>query len=495
MKSLKFLLFGCLITLSFSIAAQQRVLDEIFTDVDIERGVIYGWNWSVIQTADDTVGMAIDTNNTRVYVDSLRMDVYMPNGDTSSGRPVILLSHSGTFLPQSFTGAPFGNRGDSALVEMCTRFAKRGFVAISFTYRKGWNPISQDQQVRTSTILNAVYLSMLDAKACVRFVKDAADFVRIDTNKIILGGSNSGAYTALLAGNLNRPEELGEQKFTFLPPHPKAFEPMIDTTIWGNYDGFGGFLSVANSPGPSSDVQMILSLGGNIGTPNWIDSGEPPVVAFHGVQDAGSPFYTAVVVAAATGTAIIEVTGPGDYIPLINSAGNNDGMNGQFCPGPIDSLSQQAYDGLYPFYGAGFEPWGWYPSPSTTNPDASKPRAMAYTDTIMAYFIPRAYRVLIDPNYTDSCMVTGIRDITIADVDMDIFPNPAVNNMTIRLNDLSESIELIEIVDVSGKMVKRIVTENVSQYTIERNELEQGVYFLNIKTNTGASAYRRVMFN
>ena len=49
------------------------------------------------------------------------------------------------------------------------RWAKKGYVAVAMTYRQGWNPQSPSQTVRTSTILQAAYRGIQDAKAMVRY--------------------------------------------------------------------------------------------------------------------------------------------------------------------------------------------------------------------------------------------------------------------------------------------------------------------------------------
>jgi dienelactone hydrolase len=67
------------------------------------------------------------------------MDVYEPSGDTASVRPLVLVLHTGSFLPAVMNGQPTGGRKDSAVVEMCTRFAKKGYVAAAVSYRLGWN--------------------------------------------------------------------------------------------------------------------------------------------------------------------------------------------------------------------------------------------------------------------------------------------------------------------------------------------------------------------
>lgn len=487
MKRIKLVLSVVLLFLITNINAQDRFLDEVFTDVAVQENIVYAWNWSVLPTAEDQTGTSFGALTQ--YVDSLVMDVYEPVGDTSTERPLVLLSHAGSYLPPSLTGAPFGTKKDSFLVEMCTQLAKRGFVAVAFTYRLGWNPQAQDQETRASTIIQAVYKAAHDSKALIRYFRKNAGAYKVDTDKIILGGSNSGAYHALLAANLNRPEELGV--FKFLDGNG---DPYIDTTLWGNFEGQNGALSYYNHPGYSSDFNLVLSLGGDVGDTSWVDPGETPVIAFHGVNDA-SPYETGVVTTGANQIPIIEVSGPGDYMPLVNQYNNNAGVeNGSSCSGP-PSTDGQSYNGNYPFYGAGFEPYNWYSTAPPNNPTATKSRALAYIDTIMNFFIPRAYRLLGDPNfnYTGPC-VTSIQYNDIAEINLNVYPNPSHSFLRIELNDLSSTIQSVELYDVAGKLLRQEKVDGLNRYTLNRTGESPGMYFIGISLSNGKSGFKRVIF-
>jgi hypothetical protein len=483
-KSIKTFLLGILMCVSGISFAQERILDELFPTVTVQKNVTYGWNWSVFATAEDQTGTSFGPLTQ--YVDSLRMDVYLPTGDVSTSRPVILLSHAGSYLPNTLTGVPFGTKDDSCMIELCTRFAKRGFVAVSFEYRKGWNP-QGNQETRTSTIVQAVYKGAHDAKSAIRFLKANASTYGINPNQIILGGSNSGAYHALLAGNLNKPSELGI--FKFLDGNGN---PMIDTTLWGNFDGANGALSNYNTPGQSSAFQMVLSLGGCVGDTSWVDPGEVPVIAFHGVNDGGSPYHTGIVYTGAGGVPIIEVSGPGDYMPLIDGYNNNAGID---VPAPCNqgpaSTNATIYQGNYPFYGAGFEPWGWYDTTFAGNPSASRARASAYIDTIMSYVADRAYRLFINPNY--DCTTVGMASNN-SNISLDLFPNPANTSVTIKLNDFSNTITSVGLYNISGQLVRQHPADNSNTLNIERKNLDTGMYFVNIKLSNGQSVNRKLLF-
>ena len=79
-----------------------RYVEEIFDNVDV-------------------------TTVTYSDVHNLSMDIYQPVGDDVTNRPVIIFAHGGTFI--------FGSKNNSTVVELCERFAKRGYVTASINYR------------------------------------------------------------------------------------------------------------------------------------------------------------------------------------------------------------------------------------------------------------------------------------------------------------------------------------------------------------------------
>lgn len=81
-KLLAFILLT-LFAFSGNVKAQVRYLDEVFNATTVTSNVEYGYNVTVITGAP-----ALDT---------LRMDVYEPTGDTASLRPLIIYIHTEAF--------------------------------------------------------------------------------------------------------------------------------------------------------------------------------------------------------------------------------------------------------------------------------------------------------------------------------------------------------------------------------------------------------------
>ncbi len=217
--TLPVLLLAICSTLGFG---QTLFLDEAF-GVSEPETMVYGQNYNVI------------AGNT---ITPLPMDVYTPTGDTSSNlRPVVVMFHTGNFLPQYLNGGPYGNRKDSVNVEMLSRFVRKGFVGISADYRLGWQPTAENQTVRTETLLKAVYRASQDAHALARYLRktvaENGNPMQIDTSKIMFMGVGSGGYLVNAFNYLDSIEQI-EQNLQFLD---SDFNSLIDTAIMSNPEG------------------------------------------------------------------------------------------------------------------------------------------------------------------------------------------------------------------------------------------------------------------
>ena len=137
MTIIRSLLYSLLLAnLSLNLHAQSdRYLGEIFDEVSVTRDVVYGINATAITLPTEGEALAQE----------LRMDVYEPLGDNLESRPVMMIYHNGNFLPQVINSSIEGTRQDSSVVELCTRFAKAGYVAAAVDYRLGWNPFANSQ--------------------------------------------------------------------------------------------------------------------------------------------------------------------------------------------------------------------------------------------------------------------------------------------------------------------------------------------------------------
>lgn len=477
-----------MLTTAFYSFGQQRYLDEVFTEVQVDYNVAYGQNYTILP--------GVPT------LDTLLMDVYQPANDTSTiCRPVVIVLHTGSFLPAILNGQCTGTRKDSVIAETCRRFAKRGYVAAAVSYRLGWNAVSMDQDTRTSTLIQAVYRALQDAKTAVRYFKhDALNYGRwnSDPDKVIVGGFGSGGYVALAYGTLNKPAEINLDKFKFTSTNL----PYVDTLNLGNYDGFGGAAphNYENYPGLSSEASLIFNAGGALGDSSWLEAGEAPIVAFHCPSDPFAPYGFGQVIVPTTGDFVVEVSGSYDAVRRANILGNNDVfVNASFN----DAITQRAnmvndgFEGLFPFVVPGQQagPWDWW-DPSCvrhdngllTNPDMSKQKAMSYIDSVMGYLAPRAYAVL---QPISTCNYTSVEENKIQNVM--VFPNPTDGTFTISDPQTGNNIRNLNMFDITGRTVFSYINLNHNKITIDGNKYSPGVYMLNVDFEKGSTSTKVVI--
>ena len=150
-----------------STVAATRYLDATFS-VDVQRDVVYG-------TAINVDGSPI----------ALTLDLYTPRGDTIDGRPVFVFAHGGFFVA--------GDKSTTTL--WATRMAQRGYVAASINYRLGPEPVLAP--IDTALELTVVNNARADMQTAVRWFRVNAATLRIDADRIAVGGSSAGAVTAL----------------------------------------------------------------------------------------------------------------------------------------------------------------------------------------------------------------------------------------------------------------------------------------------------------
>ena len=413
---------------------------------------------------------------------TLKCDIYEPTGDSVVNRPVIILIHTGTFLPAIANGQPTGSKTDLSIVEQCSRWAKKGYVAIAMENRLGWNPTSSDQDVRTSTLLQAAYRGIQDAKAMVRYMRmteDNGNPYGINPDKIILGGQGTGGYLSLGYATLNDPGvELNLPKFISVSGSPYVFPP-----FFGNPDGTDSttlpaaasptgqdeLWNIPNNPSYSNDVNMVFNLGGALADISWLEAGEVPMVSFHCENDPNAPIDTGDVVEPVNDDFVIEVMGSRTAQFYANQYLNNDafalagisdafttaanvnngGLEGLYVfKTPAPSAGTNAYGQTYTEEGA---PWDWWDNTSyeavaqaynagsgapagyfaadaiTGNPDMSAAKGNAYLDTVHGYLNPRMYEVLDLAN--DIAIINSVDEKI--NNSTKIYPNPANNFLNI----------------------------------------------------------------
>ena len=218
------------ITANFTASGNGRYLQEIFPTVSTTPNLTYGQSTTYTGVSQP-----------------LLLDLYQPSGDMIPLRPAIVWIHGGYFIS--------GDKTDSNLVKLATRFAKRGYVTVSINYRL------RNQTTSTIDTPSAANDAMEDAQAAVRWLRKNASTYSIDPAKIVIGGGSAGSITALDAAYMN---------------------------------GVGS----SGNPGYSSQVSAVVDLWGLLSDINAMQAGSPPLIIIHGTLDTTVPYNFALQLVA-----------------------------------------------------------------------------------------------------------------------------------------------------------------------------------------------------
>jgi predicted esterase len=215
---------------------------KVYTNVTVVPNVLY----------------RIATNNLGTQ-DSLKMDIYSPTGAPDTARPCAVLIHGGSFLT--------GTKADTIMMTFCNELALRGYIAVSINYRLGVQISLTDIAASQKQFNRAVYRAVQDSKAAIRFLKANATQYHIDTSLIFCGGYSAGAVTTVHSAYMNQTEAVTK----------------IDTT------GLG-LLDEGENLTQSSSFKAAINYCGAIGDTNWLQTGDIPIISFHGTADTVVPY-------------------------------------------------------------------------------------------------------------------------------------------------------------------------------------------------------------
>ena len=225
-----------------------RFIEEIFPDVTT--------------TSDLQYGSALTYSGT---TENLTLDVYEPQGDLLTDRPLIVFAHGGSFIS--------GNKTSPDIVTLCNKYTRLGYVCASINYRLGFEGFIPNATTATET----VYRATTDMRAAIRyFRKDRStdNVFRIDTANIFAAGVSAGAFMALHLAYMDQVSEI-----------PSS----IDIAAFGGIEGLSG------NDGYSSKVKAVVNLCGAIKDSLWINTGDIPCISMHGTNDDVVPYGTSVI--------------------------------------------------------------------------------------------------------------------------------------------------------------------------------------------------------
>jgi hypothetical protein len=215
-----------------------RYLDEVFAEFTVTSDLVYG-----------------HARNDQGELETLKLDVYEPEGDELARRPVFVWAHGGSLVG--------GDKADGLERTFGAAFAKRGWVFVSINYRlmSKFYPgdCPNDIVCATSPFLPLrLRDAQHDMQAAVRWVRRHATDLRANTNEITTGGHSAGTTPALLTA--------------FAPDDP----------------------GTSGNPGYPSNVAAAMTHSGTVLEPSKIGPNEPPILMFNSVDDADLTLWVAL---------------------------------------------------------------------------------------------------------------------------------------------------------------------------------------------------------
>lgn len=197
---------------------------------------------------------------------TLSMWVFAPEGHTANDkRPAVVF----------FFGGGWNNGSPQQFVPFCEALAKRGMVAATADYR-----VASRHGVKAVDCVR-------DAKSAVRYLREHADELGIDPNRIAAGGGSAGGHLAAATGTIKDFDEPGED--LQISSRPNAMLLCNPACVLAPVDGMK----------PLAEDRMA-GLAERMGVDpkqlspyHNIDEETPPAIIFHGTNDTTVPFVTA----------------------------------------------------------------------------------------------------------------------------------------------------------------------------------------------------------
>ena len=247
------------------VPSELRYKHILFTTIDVKKDLAYGQAigyWTETPYLDDPYieilgkGM-INFFKAQKKLD-LKLDIYLPVGDTLKKRPLVVLSHGGGFY--------IGNKQSETEQLLANTFAKRGYVVASIDYRMGF-------KMNETSIERGAYRTLQDLHAALRYLSHNAVNLGIDPTQVYVAGTSAGAIASLNIAFMDNNER------------PKTSFKV------GRRDDLGTIESSGNKFTDRFEIKAVGNMWGAVTDTSVIDIDEQiPVISFHGTSDNIVPF-------------------------------------------------------------------------------------------------------------------------------------------------------------------------------------------------------------
>lgn len=224
----------------------QRYVDEVFTALQVRRGI--------------------------EYAPGLFLDLYSPDGDAATNRPVMIVASGGGFIEE-----------DRESVEpIAQAFARRGYVTATIDYR-----VLGRQPANAEDLAIAGIEATHDMFAAVRFFRadaEGTNSLGVRSDAIFVSGESAGGVMAAIAATIDPGDTIARA----------ALRAYVDAN-GGPFGAVGGDLSI------SSVINGAMPLSGAILELGWVDANSAVLFAAHEEFDPIVPCGTAAEGSSNTG--------------------------------------------------------------------------------------------------------------------------------------------------------------------------------------------------
>ena len=479
-------------------AQDYRYTDDQFTTTSVTTNVVYGTAPFVNSVS------GIESNTT---INDLLMDIYLPDGDSNTLRPVIVFAHGGGFV--------IGNKQHDDMVALCELYAKKGYVTVSIDYRQGFHIIGDINMFA----IRAVYRGLQDGKTAIRYLRANAPSYGIDPSKIYFAGSSAGAFIGLHSIYMDELSEKPSQ--AGVVPYVNATFPFFHTAPdLGDFD-IGENLSFKGEP------DVVVSLWGAVQNTNLIKvEDDESVFLVHGHDDTTVPFnngspFSIPLLDTVDGSNLIKirldnigltnnetyfVEGQGhEFYGVTNGAFNGAGGN-EYWDIIVDRMNSFLWDQHKPsadfnstntsltvdFVDAstGALSWLWDFGDGMTSTLQNPSHTYASDgDYDVTLYIEND--ILSWNEISKTVNLETLSVSTFNDLDFSYSPNPVSDILRVTFQEKQNNTN-VRVYNVVGQLVKETYYKDTSHVALNLEALTSNVYFISIKTDRKISQIKIV---
>lgn len=328
-------------------------------------------------------------------------------------------------------GGTFVFGSKADMASWATEYAKMGYVAVSINYRLF--PWQELGFPNETQMMDEVVKAVTDMKASVRYLRaDAA------TDNLYKIDPDYIFVGGLSAGGV-----------TAMHVAQLGLDDTVSAEIQAAVDANGGYEGTTGIMGYSSEPQAVINMSGGLHDKNWIDADDVPFISMHGDNDQTVPYNGGLA------ADIVYLDGSGNCHPVADAVG-------------VDNYLTTAVNGghtnIYTF-----PDWEDDMLDFTINGNL-------FLHTILC---PNTVHT-VDPK---------------VDAQISVYPNPAVDALTIDLGAIEAMYDLV-VYDQVGKVVYKSYNLTDNQVTLNKEDFGAGFFVAEIRVmeNGIQSITRKVIF-